>query len=79
MMDSATEGFQLALELRSRNPDPAFAGFRKIPILMLTAIHTTTPLRFGPDKDYLPVDAFVDKPIRTRTISCQEGRGPADR
>jgi hypothetical protein len=30
---------------------------------MLTSIHTTTPLRFGPDEDYLPVDEFVDKPI----------------
>jgi hypothetical protein len=28
---------------------------------MLTAIHTTTPLRFAPDEDYLPVDAFLDK------------------
>ena len=33
------------------------------PILMLTAIHTTTSLRFGPDEAYLPVDDFVDKPI----------------
>jgi len=28
---------------------------------MLTAIHTTTSLRFTPDDDYLPVDAFLDK------------------
>jgi hypothetical protein len=28
---------------------------------MLTAVHTTTPLRFAPDEDYLPVDAFLDK------------------
>jgi len=63
MMDSATAGFQLALKLRGPNPDPALGRFAKIPILMLTAIHTTTPLRFGPDKDYLPVDDFVDKPF----------------
>jgi hypothetical protein len=30
---------------------------------MITAIHTTTPLRFAPDADYLPVDAFIEKPI----------------
>jgi hypothetical protein len=30
---------------------------------MLTAIHTTTSLRFGPDEAYLPVDDFVDKPV----------------
>jgi hypothetical protein len=32
-----------------------------VPILMLTAVHTTTPLRFAPDEDYLPVDAFLEK------------------
>jgi hypothetical protein len=30
---------------------------------MLTAIHDTTSLRFGPDEAYLPVDDFVDKPL----------------
>ncbi len=30
---------------------------------MLTAIHSTTPLRYEPDIDYLPVELFVDKPI----------------
>ncbi len=63
MMDSATEGFQLALELRNRDPESEYAAFRDIPILMLTAIHTTTPLRFGPEEDYLPVDDFVEKPV----------------
>jgi len=63
MMDTATEGFQLALKLRSRDPASELADYRDIPILMLTAIHSTTPLRFGPEEDYLPVDDFVDKPI----------------
>jgi CheY-like chemotaxis protein len=61
MMESATEGFQLSLKLRDRSPDSEYAAYRDIPILMLTAIHTTTPLRFTPDDDYLPVDAFLDK------------------
>jgi CheY-like chemotaxis protein len=63
MMDTATEGFQLALKLR--NPDPAsdYVEFKDIPILMLTAIHSTTPLKFEPDIEYLPVELFVDKPI----------------
>jgi CheY-like chemotaxis protein len=63
MMDTTTEGFQLALKLRSPDPQSEYTPFRNIPILMVTAIHTTTPLRFGPDEDYLPVDAFIDKPI----------------
>ena len=61
MMESATEGFQLSLKLRDRSANSEYAAFRDIPILMLTAIHTTTPLRFAPDEDYLPVDAFLDK------------------
>lgn len=63
MMDTATEGFQLALKLRSPDPTSDLAQFSDIPILMLSAIHSTTPLRFEPDIDYLPVELFVDKPI----------------
>jgi CheY-like chemotaxis protein len=64
MMDSATDGFQVALKLRSPDPSSEYAGFEKIPILMLTAIHKMIPVRFSPDADYLPVDAFVEKPIQ---------------
>lgn len=63
MMDTATEGFQVSLALRSPDPQSEYAAYSSIPILMLTSIHSTTPLRFGPDKDYLPVDTFMEKPI----------------
>jgi CheY-like chemotaxis protein len=63
MMDYTTEGFQVSLELRSPDSDSEYAPYRDIPILMLTALHSTTPLRFGPDEDYLPVDDFVEKPL----------------
>jgi CheY-like chemotaxis protein len=63
MMDYTTEGFQVSLELRSPDPASEYAPYRDIPILMLTALHSTTPLRFGPDEDYLPVDDFVEKPL----------------
>jgi CheY-like chemotaxis protein len=63
MMETTTAGFQVSLKLRSPEPDSEYAAYRDIPILMLTAIHTTTSLRFGPDEAYLPVDDFVDKPI----------------
>ncbi|HEY44275.1 MAG TPA: response regulator [Anaerolineae bacterium] len=63
MMDTTTEGFQLTLQLRSPDPSSEFKPYRNIPILMLTSIHSTTSLRFGPTEDYLPVDEFVDKPI----------------
>jgi CheY-like chemotaxis protein len=63
MMDYTTEGFQVSLELRSPDPASEYISYSKIPILMLTALHSTTSLRFAPDEDYLPVDDFVEKPL----------------
>jgi CheY-like chemotaxis protein len=63
MMETHTEGFQLALKLHSPDPASELKQFKDIPILMLTAIHSTTPMRYEPDIDYLPVQLFVDKPI----------------
>src|SRR5512136_1081929 len=63
MMETHTEGFQLALKLHSPDPASDLKQFKDIPILMLTAIHSTTPMRYEPDIDYLPVQLFVDKPI----------------
>ena len=63
MMETTTAGFQVSLELRSPDPRSEYADYRHIPILVLTAIHTTTSLRFGPDDAYLPVDDFVEKPV----------------
>ncbi len=63
MMGHVTEGFQVALALRDK-PESEYAPYGKIPILMLTAIHSRTPLRFTPDEKYLPVDDFVEKPLK---------------
>jgi CheY-like chemotaxis protein len=71
MMDTTTAGFQVSLALRNPEPSSEYAAYRHIPILMITAIHTTTPLRFGPDKDYLPVDAFIEKPIEPEVLLKQ--------
>ena len=64
MMETDTEGFQVSLTLRSPDPASEFARYATVPILVLTAIHQRTPLRFGPDADYLPVDDFVEKPVK---------------
>ncbi len=61
MMETFTEGFHVSLTLRDPAPDSDFAAYRHIPILVLTSIHSVTPLRFGPDQDYLPIDAFLEK------------------
>ena len=63
MMDTSTEGFELALKIRNPDPMSSYADLRDIPLLMLTAIHSTTPLRYNPEVDYLPVELFIDKPI----------------
>jgi len=59
MMTRETEGFHTAEQIRE---NPATA---KIPILMLTAISEKTGFEFSPktDADYLPVDAFIRKPV----------------
>jgi CheY-like chemotaxis protein len=71
MMDTMTEGFQLSLQLRSPDPTSEFAQYKDIPILMLTSIHSTTSMRFGPTEDYLPVDAFIDKPIDPESLAAK--------
>jgi CheY-like chemotaxis protein len=68
MMDTTTAGFQLALDLHSADPKSEYKEFRNIPIIMLTAIHTTTPLRFAPDEDYLPVQIFLEKPVEADVL-----------
>jgi CheY-like chemotaxis protein len=65
MMDTHTAGFQFAQKLHGPS---AKDEYKRIPILMVTAIHQTTPLRFGPDEDYLPVDGFIDKPINPKGL-----------
>jgi twitching motility two-component system response regulator PilH len=45
--------------------------FSDIPILMMTAINTEQPLfNSSPDTDgeYLPVDAFIDKPVKPEEL-----------
>lgn len=72
MMPDATEGFHFVWHLR-RHGEPYF---RDVPIVMLTAIHGTTDLRFYPDVgdgtygpgEYLPVQEFLDKPIDPREL-----------
>jgi len=59
MMARDTEGFQVAQELRA---DPATSA---IPIVMLTSVSQKTGFEFSPETDgeYLPVDAFLEKPV----------------
>jgi CheY-like chemotaxis protein/DNA-binding FrmR family transcriptional regulator len=72
MMPKGTEGFHFVWNLRSR-PEPEL---RNIPIVVLTAIHDTTSLRFYPEQtdgyhgpgEFLPVEAFLDKPVQEEEL-----------
>ena len=66
MMPEGTEGFQFVWALRNNYP-PEVA---QTPIIILSAIHETTRLRFYPEQtdgtykagEFLPVQGFIDKP-----------------
>ena len=70
MMDTPTEGFELARRLRQD------ARTKHVPLLMLTSVNTENEaigsfVRFSDrdrDKDWLPVDRFVDKPVKPEEL-----------
>ena len=64
MMGKVDEGFQVAYELRSQE------ATAETPILMLTAVTDQTGFDFDPakDKDFLPVNEFLEKPISPRNL-----------
>ena len=70
MMDTITEGFQVSYQLRSRDPNSEYREYSNIPILMLTGISQKTHMKFShkEDEDYLPVDDFMEKPIRLEAL-----------
>ena len=59
MMEDQTAGFHAAYNFR--NDD----SLKHTPILMLTSVNQKTGMKFDPKKDgeFLPVDAFIEKPI----------------
>jgi len=70
MMDTITEGFQVSYQLRSRDPQSEYRDYSHIPILMLTGVSQKMGMKFSPeeDQDYLPVDEFMEKPVRLEAL-----------
>ena len=72
MMPDGTEGFHFVWKLRNEYPEDV----KDIPIIILSAIHDTTKLRFYPDRDdgtykageFLPVQGFIDKPAEPAAL-----------
>ena len=70
MMETDTEGFHVAYELRSEEPDSEYKDCINIPILMITAISQKKGMNFSPEKDdtFLPVDGFIEKPVQPKEL-----------
>ena len=68
MMPTGTEGFHFVWKLRGEEGSVV----REVPLILLTAIHEQSELRFYPDQsdgvyapgEYLPVQDFIDKPVQ---------------
>jgi len=70
MMESDTAGFQFSYQLRNPDPKSEYAQYAKIPILMLTGIGIRRGMSFSPeaDRDFLPVDDYVEKPVQPSVL-----------
>ncbi len=64
MMGTVDEGFQVAYALRGDD------ATKDIPILMLSAVTDQTGFGFDPrkDREYLPVNEFLEKPVSPRKL-----------
>lgn len=65
MMETADKGFEVARALKRDDE------LRDIPIMLLTAVQERTGFDFKPnagDADWLPVEAYADKPIRSEDL-----------
>ncbi len=70
MMETDTEGFHVAYELKSEDPDSEYKNCKRIPILMITAISQKKGMNFSPENDdaFLPVDGFIEKPVQPKEL-----------
>ena len=64
MMPSDYEGFEVARHIREN------LKMDTLPIVILSNVHHVkkVPYRFAPDKDFLPVDVFLDKPVKPEML-----------
>lgn len=61
MMDDFTDGFNAVYEIRKDEK------IKYTPVMMLTSVNQHFPQKFGEkDGEFLPVDAFMEKPIKPK-------------
>ena len=65
MMEKMSDGFELAREIKNDG------RYKKIPILMLTAVGEKTGFNFSKsagDEAWLPVDDYAEKPVKPEEL-----------
>ncbi len=68
IMSTWSDGFEMARELKKRSE------LKDMPILMLTGVKDKTGIDFkssAGDPTWLPVDAFLDKPVESETLLAE--------
>jgi DNA-binding response OmpR family regulator len=68
IMSTWSDGFDMARELKSQSE------LKDVPILMLTGVRDKTGIDFkssAGDPTWLPVDAFLDKPVESETLLAE--------
>mgnify|MGYP000908419209 CR=1 FL=1 len=65
----------LILDIMMQNPDDGINMARQLkkagctfPIIMLSAIGSVTGMNYGTDKEMLPAEAFIDKPVKPAAL-----------
>ena len=66
IMEDFVAGFRVVSELRTGDPDSEYHQYADIPIIMLTSVTSKTDINFSEKVGtaLLPVDAFIEKPVR---------------
>jgi DNA-binding response OmpR family regulator len=65
MMETGDKGFEVSRKMRAEG------GSKKVPILMLTAVKAQTGMGFSRqagDETWLPVDAYMEKPLKPEEL-----------
>jgi len=62
MMNTEDEGFDVATRL---DADPQL---KQIPVIMLTAVGQMTGYKYDKDKDNVPVEEYIEKPIMPNAL-----------
>ncbi len=71
MLEGMSDGFDLARQLKNQDP------YKKIPIIIMTALGEKTGFHFDPDVDkekWLPVDAYFEKPVDLQILIAEIGK-----